>query len=74
MNSKEKQLKEEREHLIFVRTWVKDKIEILKDHRGKLETKLKELKKASRGSYSEELETIKGIYSILNIFILILKR
>ncbi|SHJ85025.1 DNA helicase-2 / ATP-dependent DNA helicase PcrA [Clostridium amylolyticum] len=64
MNSKEKQLKEEREHLIFVRTWVKDKIEILKDHRGKLETKLKELKKASRGSYSEELETIKGIYSI----------
>ncbi len=64
MNPKEDQLKEERLHLVFVRTWVKDKITMLKERREKLETKVKELKKASRGSYNEELETIKSIYTI----------
>ncbi|WP_040212194.1 RNA polymerase recycling motor HelD [Clostridium polynesiense] len=64
MDSKQKNILEEKNNLIVLRQWLSNKIVSINKYRENLGKRLKELKKASRGSYNEELETITNIYNI----------
>lgn len=64
MKPKEKAFLEEKEKLNEVKKWLNDELSNKSTYRDALYNKVKELKKASKGSYSEELEKIKTVYEI----------
>lgn len=61
---KENQINHERESLKIMRSWIEKQINLIKEKDSFLEGKIKDLKKAAKGSYDMELETSKTLYEI----------
>ncbi len=64
MNLNNEMLVEERSKLKEVKNWLSSELKNKENYKNKLEEKLKGLKRASRGSYNEELENTKGIFAL----------
>ena len=64
MKPKEKAFLEEQKKLNEVKKWLNDELSHKATYKDALYSKVKELKKASKGSYSEELEKAKTVYEI----------
>ncbi|MBU5592812.1 UvrD-helicase domain-containing protein [Clostridium sp. MSJ-4] len=62
---KESELILEREKLKDTREWIKFQVDSIENNEKELKTKIASLKKASHGSYSEELETSLKLYDIV---------
>lgn len=64
MSIEPKELRLESEKLNTTQNWLKDEIRTIEDNDKYLRDKIADLKKQSRGKYSEELETSQRLYDI----------